>query len=124
MTLSRRIGVVEISTLWLFRYLQLAKKRIKVVSFHRLSRTGMILSSPLLKRLMTVCPSSHLLREPGTNFPPGAPALVRYCQFGVSRVNHSDSELLIIHLNIKKRFYHLKFAIFAFVFYYVYVTYY
>ena len=27
MTLSRRIGVVEINTLWLFRYLQLAKKR-------------------------------------------------------------------------------------------------
>ena len=26
---------------WLFRYLQLAKKRTKVVSFHRLSGTGM-----------------------------------------------------------------------------------
>ena len=35
MTLSQRIGVVEINTLWLFRYmyLQLAKKRTKVVSF-------------------------------------------------------------------------------------------
>ena len=41
MTLSRRIGVVEINTLRLFRYLQLAKKRTKVVSFHRLSGTGM-----------------------------------------------------------------------------------
>ena len=64
LTLSRRIGVVEINTLWLFRYLQLAKKRTKVVSFHRLSGTGMtslILLSPLLKCLMTVCPSSHLL---------------------------------------------------------------
>ena len=35
------IGVVEINTLWLFRYLQLAKKRTKVVSFHRLSGTRM-----------------------------------------------------------------------------------
>ena len=41
MTLSRRIGVVEINTLWLFRYLQLAKTRTKAVSFHRLSGTGM-----------------------------------------------------------------------------------
>ena len=50
MTLSQRIGVVEINTLWLFRYLQLAKKRTKVVSFHRLAGTGMtslILLSPL-----------------------------------------------------------------------------
>ena len=63
-TLSQRIGVVEINTLWIFRYLQLAKKRTKVVSFHRLSGTGitfLILLSPLLKCLMTVCPSSHLL---------------------------------------------------------------
>ena len=55
MTLSQRIGVVEINTLWLFRYLQLAKKRTKVVSFHRLSGTGMtslIHLSPLLKCLM------------------------------------------------------------------------
>ena len=40
------------------------KKRTKVVSFHRLSGTGMtslILLSPLLKCLMTVCPSLHLL---------------------------------------------------------------
>ena len=39
--LIRRIGVVEINTFWLFRYLQLAKKRTKVVSSHRLSGTGM-----------------------------------------------------------------------------------
>ena len=42
-----------------FRYLQLAKKRTKVVSFNGLSGTGMtslILLSPLLKCLMTVCP--------------------------------------------------------------------
>ena len=61
MTLSQRIGVVEINTLWLFRYLQLAKKHTKVVSFHRLSGTGMaslIHLSLLLKCLMTVCPSS------------------------------------------------------------------
>ena len=37
LTLSRRICVVEINALWLFRYLQLAKKHTKVVSFHRLS---------------------------------------------------------------------------------------
>ena len=40
-----KIGVVEINTLWLFRYLQLAKKRTKVVSFHRLSGTGSMISS-------------------------------------------------------------------------------
>ena len=71
MTLSQRIGVVEINTLWLFRYLQLAKKRTKVVSFHRLSGTGMtslIHLSPLLKCLMTVCPSSLHSCVQGTNF--------------------------------------------------------
>ena len=47
-----------------FQILHLAKKRTEVVSFHRLSVTGMtslILLSPLLKCLMTVSPSSHLL---------------------------------------------------------------
>ena len=71
MTLSQRIGVVEINTLWLFRYLQLAKKRTKVVSFHRLSGTGMtslIHLSPLLKCLMTVCPSSLHSYVQGTYF--------------------------------------------------------
>ena len=73
MTLSQRIGVVEINTLWLFRYLQLAKKHTKVVSFHRLSGTGMtslIHLSPLLKCLMTVCPSSLHSCVQGTNFSP------------------------------------------------------
>ena len=74
MTSSQRIGVVEINTLWLFRYLQLAKKRTKVVSFHRLSGTGMtpppIHLSPLLKCLMTVCPSSLHSCVQGTNFSP------------------------------------------------------
>ena len=73
MTLSQRIGAVEINTLWLFRYLQLAKKRTKVVSFHRLSGTGMtslIHLSPLLKCLMTVCPSSLHSCVQGTNFSP------------------------------------------------------
>ena len=73
MTLSQRIGVVEINTLWPFRYLQLAKKRAKVVSFHRLSGSGMtslIHLSPLLKCLMTVCPSSLHSCVQGTNFSP------------------------------------------------------
>ena len=38
---GKAIGVLEINTLWLFRYILLAKKRTKVVSFHRLSGTGM-----------------------------------------------------------------------------------
>ena len=65
--------LVEINTLWLFRYLQLAKERTKVVSFHRLSGTGMtslIHLSPLLKCLMTVCPSSLHSCVQGTNFSP------------------------------------------------------
>ena len=67
------IGVVEINTLWLFRYLQLAKKHTKVVSFHRLSGIGMtslIHLSPLLKCLMTVCPSSLHSCVQGTNLSP------------------------------------------------------
>ena len=67
------VRYVEINTLWLFRYLQLAKKRTKVVSFHRLSGTGMtslIHLSLLLKCLMTVCPSSLHSCVQGTNFSP------------------------------------------------------
>ena len=41
MTLSPRIGAVEIHTHWHCRYLQLAKKLTNAVSFHRLSVTGM-----------------------------------------------------------------------------------
>ena len=73
MTLSQRICVVEINTLLLFRYLQLAKKRTKVVSFHRLSGTRMtslIHLSPLLKCLMTVCTNSLHSCVQGTNFSP------------------------------------------------------
>ena len=94
MTLSQRIGVVEINTLWLFRYLQLAKKRTKVVSFHRLSGTGMtslIHLSPLLKCLMTVCPSSLHSCVQGTNFSPSEPP-GEIMSFGVSPVNYSDSD--------------------------------
>ena len=94
MTLSQRIGVVEINTLWLFRYLQLAKKRTKVVSFHRLSGTGMtslIHLSPLLKCLMTVCPSSLHSCVQGTNSPPPSEPPGEM-SFGVSPVNYSDSD--------------------------------
>ena len=94
MTLSQRIGIVEINTLWLFRYLQLAKKRTKVVSFHRLSGTGMtslIHLSPLLKCLMTVCPSLLHSCVQGTNFSPiRTPGEIM--SFGVSPVNYSDSD--------------------------------
>ena len=38
----------------------------------------------------------HPLREPGTNSSPDAP-LVKYYQFGVSPVNHSDSDSDCIH---------------------------
>ena len=94
MTLSQRIGAVEINSLWLFRYLQLAKKRTKVVSFHRLSGTGMtslIHLSHLLKCLMTVCPSSLQSCVQGTNFSPSEPP-GEIMSFGVSPVNYSDSD--------------------------------
>ena len=94
MTFSQSIGVVEINTLWLFRYLQLAKKRTKVVSFHRLSGTKMtslIRLSPLLKCLMTVCPSSLHSCVQGTNFSPSEPP-GEIISFGVSPVNYSDSD--------------------------------
>ena len=64
---------------------------------------------------MIVCPSSHLLWEPGTNFPPGAqsPPPVKYCQFvrvtskpfrfRFRPVNCSDSEyqfeIIIYHFS-------------------------
>ena len=98
MTLSQRIGVVEINTLWLFRYLQLAKKRTKVVSFHRSSGSGMtslIYLSPLLKCLMTVCPSSlHscVQHVQGTNLSPPSEPPGEIMSFGVSPVNYSDSD--------------------------------
>ena len=96
MTLSQRIGAVKINTLWLFRYLQQAKKRTKVVSFHRLSGTGMtslIHLSPLLKCLLTVCSSSLHSCVQGTNFPPSEPP-GEIMSFGVSPVNYSDSAII------------------------------
>ena len=94
MTLSQRIGIVEINTLWLFRYLQLAKKRTKVVSFHRLSGTGMtspIHLSPLLKCLMTVCPVRFTRAFKGLISPPSEPP-GEIMSFDVSPVNYSDSD--------------------------------
>ena len=89
MTLSQRIGVVEINTLWLFRYLQLAKKRTKVVSFHRLSGTGMtslIHLSPLLCVQVRFTRAFKGLISPPSE-PPG-----EIMSFGVSPVNYSDSD--------------------------------
>ena len=94
MTLSQRIGVVEINTLWLFRYLQLAKKRTKVVSFHRLSGTGMtslIHLSPLLKCLMTGLQGRFTRAFKGLISPPSEPP-GEIMSFGVSPVNYSDSD--------------------------------
>ena len=68
---------------------QLAKKRTQVVSFHRLSGTGMtslIHLSPLLKCLMTVCPSSLHSCVKGLISPPSEPP-GEIMSFGVSPVN-------------------------------------
>ena len=97
MTLSQGIGVVEINTLWLFRYLQLGKKRTKVVSFHRLSGTGMtslIHLSPLLKCLMTVCQVRFTRAFKGLICPPSEPP-GEIMSFGVSPVNYSDSDSVL-----------------------------
>ena len=76
----------------LFRYLQLAKKRTKVVFSHRLSGTGMtslISSAEMSDDCVQVCISC----ESQGLISLLAHSLVRYCQFGVSPVNHSDSEM-------------------------------
>ena len=84
MTLSQRIGV-EINTFWLFRYLQLAKKRTKVVSFHRLSGTGMTSLIHLCVQVRFTRAFKGLMSPPSE--PPG-----EIMSFGVSPVNYSDSE--------------------------------
>ena len=54
--------------------------------------TSLIHLSPLLKCLMTVCPSSLHSCVQWTNFPPSeAPGEIM--SFGVSPVNYSDSDL-------------------------------
>ena len=71
MTLSRKLGVLEISTLWHFRLLLLIQMLfINVASSLRLSGIGMpapILWSHLLKMQRTVLLSSLLWWELGTN---------------------------------------------------------
>ena len=70
MTLSPKLGVVEISTLWHFRLPLLIQMFIKVASSPRLSGIGMpspILWSHLLKMQRIVLLSSHLWWELGTN---------------------------------------------------------
>ena len=70
MTLSPKLGVVEISTLWHFRLLLLIQMFIKVASSPRLSGIGMpspILWFHLLKMQRIVLLSSLLWWELGTN---------------------------------------------------------
>ena len=70
MTLSPKLGVVEISTLWHFRLRLLTQMFIKVASSPRLSGIGMpspILWSHLLKMQRIVLLSSLLWWELGTN---------------------------------------------------------
>ena len=70
MTLSPKLGVVEISTLWHFRLPLLIQMFIKVTSSPRLSGIGMlspILWSHLLKLQRIMLQSSLLLWELGTN---------------------------------------------------------
>ena len=64
MTLSTRLGVAEINTLCHFKYPQLVKMSTNIVSFPRLSGTGITSLNhcfPLLKCQMIVCPNSNLL---------------------------------------------------------------
>ena len=94
MTLFPRLGVAGISTPWPFRYPQPVKMSISRTSSPRPSGTGMTSLNPLFLPLncqMIAYLSSPLLLELGTNFPQSQP-LVKDCQFGVSPVNHSDSD--------------------------------
>ena len=96
MTLFPRLGVAGISTPWPFRYPQPVKMPISIASSPRLSGTGMTSLNPWFLPLncqMIAYLSSPLLWELGTNFPQSQP-LVKDCQFGVSPVNYSDSDLM------------------------------
>ena len=96
MTLFPRLGVAGISTPWRpFRYPQPVKMSISIASSPRLSGTGMTSLNPWFLPLncqMIAYLSSPLLWELGPNFPQSQP-LVKVCQFGVSPVNYSDSEV-------------------------------
>ena len=92
MTLSQRTGVAEINTHWSFRFPLLVKMPTRKVSFPKLSRTGMvslILSSPLLN-CRTIVYLNLLVRA--RDLTSLANSLVRYCHFGVSPVNYTDSD--------------------------------
>ena len=95
MTLSQRLGVVEIATPRHFSFHLLVYRPINVVSFPRLSGTGMTsltLCFLLLKCQMTVCPSSLHSCVQGTNSPPPSEPPGEIMSFGVSPVNYSDSD--------------------------------
>ena len=94
MTLSPKLGVVEISTLWHLRHPLLAQMLIKAASSLRLLEIGMhspILLFPLPKLQRILWLSSLLWWELGTNFP-RSQVLLSDCHFGVSPVNYSGSD--------------------------------
>ena len=93
MTLSPKLGVVGISTLWHFRLPLPIQMFIKVASSPRLSGIGMpspILWSHPLKMQRIVLLSSLLWWELGTNSL--SQVLVSDCRFGVSPVNYPDPD--------------------------------
>ena len=93
MTLSPKLGVVEINTLWHFRLPLLIQMFIKVASSPRLSGIGMpfpILWSHLLKMHRIVLLSSLLWWELGTNSLITGPG--EWLSFGVSSVNYPDPD--------------------------------
>ena len=93
MTLSPKLGVLEISTLWHFRLPLLIQMFIKVASSPRLSGIGMtspILWSHLLIMQRIVLLSSLLWWELGNNS-----VLLSDCCFGVSLVYYPDTGTIL-----------------------------
>ena len=84
MTLSRRIGVVEIDTL-AFQIPSASKEAYKSSFFPQTIRDWNDLPDSLISSAEMSCESQGLISLL-------AHPLVRFCQFGVSPVNHSDSD--------------------------------
>ena len=95
MTLSQRTGVAEINTHWSFRFPLLVKMPTRKVSIPKLSaRDWNVLTDSLISsaELSDDCVSSFTSLVRARDLSSSANPLVRYCHFGVSLVNYSDSE--------------------------------
>ena len=94
MTLSQRTGVAEINTHWSFRFPLLVKMPTRKVSFLQTIWDWNVLPDSLISsaELSDECVSKFTSLVRARDLSSSANPLVRYCHFGVSPVNYSDSD--------------------------------